>query len=886
MAHAFPHDVALPAPKARSYYSFCEGVASPDRLVTYAAEVGIDVLALCDRDVLAGVPEFVRSCLRNGVKPVVGCEFELRSGSHLTLLARNAEGYRNLLSVSTLASSAVEVNHGLLDGLTSDLVGVIRPSGSEREAEVRALCDLLGLDSLFTEMVAGADAEYVRRALSTSRWGPRPIATSCLSATCEPGLLLTRLARYSRKRPATALHRSSSPTGTGIFPGPSLLEMRTPAGLDHVAWRDSANLAREVWDSCAGVPVVPEGLPPLDPAITFPVYGASRQDESARLRYAAFSGARERGIVAGEGTARLEMELEVVTRRGMAGYFLILWDIVRFARNEGIAVGPGRGSAVGSLLAYCLGITAINPLDHGLLFERFLSEERKDLPDIDLDLGHAMRHKVLDYVERKYGRDRVIHQGIITRLGARGAIRAAGRALGTDPRIVDLVAKIVPQTRGPGGLSDSLGKYPEARGLPLDDERVDSLVQAALLLENLPTGFATHPSAIIITPGPAVQHLPLTVGAGGRLITQFDAETVSALGFPKFDLLGLRTLTLIQETLSKAERRAGQEPSIPTDDRETWNLIARGDTIGCFQLDSPGMREVLCETKPRSLGELAAALSIYRPGPWDRSAFRSYVARKMGREEMPPSHPLVRAVLLDTCGILLYQEQVLELARAVAGFSLGDAERMRRDLAKGLGDGWKQVFQDRARARGLGSPEAESIWDLLRRFSGYSFNKAHVTAYALISYQAAYLKAHHPEVYFPLLVASDSGHFSSEVYRLEARRMGVEVDPPREGFGRSGNNVKHRPAASPQPPASGESRLVGPIVSTRRQEDSKGRPMLQLLLRQGDELVPVTVPATVYARDVMEIDPAGVTIYAHRRSTTGKGNGYVAKRIEARRFRE
>lgn len=300
---------------------------------------------------------------------------------------------------------------------------------------------------------------------------------------------------------------------------------------------------------------------------------------------------------------------------------------------------------MGSLLAYCLGITEVNPLEHGLFFERFLNVERENLPDIDLDLGHRRRNEAVQYLKRTHGPDRVVHQGVITRLGARGAVRAAGRGLGTDPAIVDRVSKLLPLTRGKGGLADSLRSLPESRGLPLQDQRIGSLIKAATLLEGLPTGYATHGSALIISPRPVLEDLPLTLGAGGQFITQYGPEAVSAFGFPKFDLLGLRNLTLIQDTLVAAGGEgtpAGTEGTparpcetldekIPADDAKTWEIIGRGETIGCFQLDSPGMREVLRVTRPGSLGELSAALSLYRPGPWDPETLGAYVRRKEGK---------------------------------------------------------------------------------------------------------------------------------------------------------------------------------------------------------------------------------------------------------------
>lgn len=859
--------------KARSYYSFWDGVNSPGQLVRAAGEWGAEAVALCDRNLLAGVPEFIDCCRESGISTVVGCEFEAAASGRLTLLARSLDGYRDLLALSTLASAGLPLGPELLQGRTAGLVGMFSPSPMGDLAGLMALRDHFDRENLWLELPWDAGEDYLAIVLELSRLGSLAgsgvglVATAGFHLSRPADAHLARLARRVAGRRDVPLQRGGLPPAGAVSP---------PAGVDRDVWQRASGAAWEVWTHCAALRI-DNGARDVLP--TFPTPGDL--DESSFLRSVALAGANQRGVVGSDALDRLERELQLVTARGLAGYFLILWDLVRFARQEGIPIGPGRGSAVGSLLAYCLGITEVNPLDHGLLFERFLNEDRPDLPDVDLDLGHRRRSEVVEYLKRIYGHGRVVHQGVITRLGARGAVRAAGRALGTDPAIVDRVAKLLPQTRGQGGLAESLRTVPEARGLPLGDQRVGSLIRAAMLLEGLPTGFATHGSALIVSPRPAIEDLPLTLGAGGQVITQYGPETVTALGFPKFDLLGLRNLTLIDDTITATGLNRHEE-TIPINDRPTWQMIGNGETIGCFQLDSPGMREVLRATRPENLAELTAALSLYRPGPWDPGALGAYVRRKEGKEEVPALHPLADPILRETHGVLLFQEQALELARAVAGFSLGEADRFRRDLASGKGEQWRQMFVERACALGSGLAAAQKVFNLLRRFSGYSFNKAHVTAYALISYRTAYLKAHYPELYFPFLVASDSGYFPPDVYRLEASRLGVEVSLDRRQltlFDRQGG-IPEQPAGS-HPGDRSLVLITGPIASCRRQEDRRGRPMLELLIRQGDQLLLVSVPAAVYARDVLELDPAGVVVQAHRRSGPGQPERIVARRIRA-----
>lgn len=906
--------------KAHSHYSFWRGVASPGRLADAAKEWGAGVVALADLNLLAGVPEFVDRCREIGIRSVVGCEFRGIGGARLTLMARTAEGYRNLLGVSTLVSSGRPVGPELLQGRATGLVGVLRPSLLGTVVGMMDLRDLFDPECLLLELPFNAAREYLELVRERTGPGLGVAATADFWLTQDSDTVLADLVCRAAARGKSGWGRGKSGWGRG-FEGeglscrgpfsssgglPSLEVIRKHPAVDEEVWQKACGAAREIWTACADGSIGPgasmdgsgtrkDGLGAGNVLPSF--RSPAGFDEASYLRRVALEGARQRGVGGSQALSRLERELGLVTSRGLAGYFLILWDLVGYARREGIPVGPGRGSAVGSLLAYSLGITEVNPLDHGLLFERFLNEERLDLPDIDLDLGHIGRYQVIDYLIRTHGRDRVVHQGVVTRLGARGAVRAAGRALGTDPRIVDRAAKLIPRTRGQGGLAESLRSAPEVRGLPLNDAGVRSLIRAAMLMEGLPTGFATHASALIISPGPAVEHLPLALGFGGQFLTQYEPDSVTALGCPKFDLLGLRNLTLVRDTLVSV----GQDPNsekIPRDDPKTWEMIGRGETIGCFQLDSPGMREVLRAIRPRNLAELTACISLYRPGPWDPATLRAYVGRKEGRESIPPVHPLADPVLKETHGVLLYQEQVMELAHSVAGFSFGEADQLRRDLAARRGESWREIFTVKARARGLSAETAARVYDLLRRFSGYSFNKAHVTAYALTSYRTAYLKAHFPEIYFPLLVRRDSGYFSADVYRLEAGRCGVQLDEgpvarqltffdgpevdilAKEEMAILTKEKKPKDPAANHPDcalarpsirtAIGDSLIVkGPVASCRRQEDRRGRPMLELLIRQGRELITVIVPSAVYARDVMELDPAGIAVEAYRPAKVG-----------------
>lgn len=498
-------------------------------------------------------------------------------------------------------------------------------------------------------------------------------------------------------------------------------------------------------------------------------------------------GLKRRAGPPGEYANRLDHELRVIAGRGLATYFLIFWDLCRFAGRQGIPVGPGRGSAAGSLVAYALSITGVDPVRHNLYFERFLNPDRPRLPDIDLDVCMLGRDEIVDYLFRRHGPGRVCHAGTVARFGPRGAVRAAAAALGLDPRLADRLARLLPERTGDAGLAGVLEAWPEFRTLPLDEEPFRTLVAAATHLEGAPRYPAMHPAGFVLG-GPELERLiPVHVSPAGEPVSQYAMEDVETLGFLKFDVLGLRNLTIIDGAIRTAGRDALPgltRDRIPPADPDALDLLARGETVGCFQLESPGMRRLLRAFAPRDVGELAAVLSLYRPGPLDADAVAAFLRRRRGEEPVTVPHPLLEPVLAETYGILLYQEQVMLAAVRVAGFSLGEADGLRRALEHpdaGADDGlaaYRARFLAGAEARGLACTEAERVFSFLERFAGYSFCKAHSTAYALISYWTVFLKARCPAHYFAALLTTQTGYYAPWVYVAEARRAGAPILPP------------------------------------------------------------------------------------------------------------
>ena len=484
---------------------------------------------------------------------------------------------------------------------------------------------------------------------------------------------------------------------------------------------------------------------------------------------------------------RLAHELKVIGDMGFPGYFLAVWDFVNFAKTHGIPVGPGRGSAAGSLAAWALGITDLDPIPYGLLFERFLNPGRKSLPDIDIDFDMDRRGEVIDYVRGKYGADRVAQIITFGTLQARGVIRDVGRVLGMSYADVDRIAKLIPAELNIT-LEKALEKEPRLGELAGRDPQVARLLEFARALEGLNRHASTHAAGVVISHEKLTNLVPLCKGSNGEVLTQFAMGDISEIGLVKFDFLGLRTLTVLHE--ATALIRASQAPrevpfdlaAIPLDDPAVYRSLSTGSTTGVFQLESSGMRDTVVKLRPEKFDDLIALLALYRPGPLDSGMVATYLDRRHGREKVTYRHPALKEALEPTHGVPVYQEQVMQIAVLLSGFSLGEADNLRRAMGKKDKDKMaavKEQFVAGAVSRGVAAKLAEQVFNDIEPFAGYGFNKSHSAAYALIAYQTAWLKVHHPVAFMAALLSSEADNTDKIVkYIAECREMGIKVLPP------------------------------------------------------------------------------------------------------------
>ena len=482
--------------------------------------------------------------------------------------------------------------------------------------------------------------------------------------------------------------------------------------------------------------------------------------------------------------SRLTAEIEMIKKMRFAGYFLIVWDFIHYARAQGVPVGPGRGSAAGSLVSYALHITDVDPLQYDLLFERFLNPERISMPDIDIDFCMRRRGEVIDYVRQKYG-DKSVAQ-IITfgTMAAKAVIKDAGRALDMPYGEVDRLAKMIPPTLNIS-LEEALKQSPQLDSMREKDERVKELVEVALRLEGLARHASTHAAGVVISPQPLTEIVPLYKSSKDEITTQYDMNALERIGLLKMDFLGLTTLTVLSDAVQLIKQNRGTDidlDTLPLDDEVSYKLFARGDTTGIFQFESHGMRDILRRYQPTRLEDLTALNALYRPGPIQGGMIDDFIARKHGKKKVTYDLPELEEILSETWGVILYQEQVMQIANRLAGFSLGDADLLRRAMGKKKPEemaAQREKFLTGCPARKVPQKKAEKIFDLMAEFAGYGFNKSHSCAYALLAYQTAWLKTHYPVEFMAAMLTSETGNTEKVVkYINEARSMGITVLPP------------------------------------------------------------------------------------------------------------
>jgi len=796
-------------------FSLLDGANQIDPLIQQIKSFGQPAVAITDHGNMFGAIEFYRKAKELGVKPIIGCEAYMAPGSrlnkdssqlahhdyyHLILLARNLTGYQNLIKLVSKAylegfyykprmdKDIINEHHEGLIALSGCLSGeipyLIGQKDMDRAAAVAGeFREIFGKDHFYLEVQAnGLDHQRTANA-------------GLIEIHKKLGIPLagTNDCHYLKKedfRPHDLM--LCLQTGKTISDPNRLkfdtdqLYVKSTEEIDSafVEFPGAVSNTCKIADHCD-----------LELALNktyLPQYRIPEgfQDRETYLEHLTLDGLTARmkerpsTIPAATYELRLREELMVICSMGFAGYFLIVWDIIRFARSRGIPVGPGRGSAAGSLVAYALRITDLDPLVYTLLFERFLNPERVSLPDIDMDFCMDRRGEVINYVVEKYGSDHVAQIITFGTLGAKAAIRDVGRVLEMPYADADKVAKLVPNQLNIT-LQHALDTEPRLRDLVDTDAKVKELMSIAQSLEGLARHASTHAAGIVISDEPLTNHVPLYRGTNDEIVTQYSMGDVEKIGLVKFDFLGLKTLTMIRRAEMLINDSRPNEPPLavdrlPFDNQKTFALLASGKTTGLFQLESSGMRDLLTGLKPDRFEDIIAIIALYRPGPMD--LIPDFIKRKQGKIPIVYETPELEPILKDTYGVIVYQEQVMAIANKVAGFSLGQADILRRAMGKKKPEEMEKLrvkFLEGAKKNKITERKAEKLYELIQKFAGYGFNKSHAAAYAVVCYHTAYLKTHYPTEFMASLMTTDMGNTDKIMgYFTECRDLGIKVLGP------------------------------------------------------------------------------------------------------------
>ena len=815
-----------------SAYTMLEGAMDPKDIAAKASEHGFPAAAICDRNGLYGAMPFSDACRTKGVQPVIGAllcvarpdrpQGAPRQFDWLALYAQDAAGYDNLcalVSAAHLARPVEEPAHVEFETLAERTDGLIALTAGAEGALVRMLADrqhdaadryVERLQAMFFDRLY---VEIARR-------------ENAVETAAEPHLIAMA---DGRGLPLVATNPSAYADADFHGAHDVLLCIASSSYIDSDdrtkscthAWTKPAHAMRRLFDdlpdALANTLVVAQRCAVAAPARKpiLPSVAGDPQAEAEQLRRDAREGllARlsriSRMPESGEGSSpsvvaqggqgfdklsqselgnyakRLDFELDVIIDMGFAGYFLIVADFIKWAKGQGIAVGPGRGSGAGSVVAWALTITDLDPLKLGLLFERFLNPDRVSMPDFDIDFCETRREEVIRYVQGKYGRNHVAQIITFGRLKARAVLKDTGRVLQMSYGQIDRLAKLVPNhPTDPWDLKRALNGVSELAKEYRGDAQVRRLFDLAMKLEGLPRHASTHAAGVVIGDRPLDQLVPLYRDPRSDMpVTQFDMKYAEAAGLVKFDFLGLKTLSVLQRALEMVEAREGHRPDLDAlewNDEAVYSLLQRGDTVGVFQLESDGMRRTLAAVKPDNFGDIIALVSLYRPGPMDNIPL--FGDRKNGRVPIEYPHPLLADILAETYGVFVYQEQVMQAAQVLAGFTLGEADLLRRAMGKKIKaemDAQRARFVDGCAANDIAPKQANALFDLIDKFAGYGFNKSHAAAYAVLSYQTAWLKTHYPHDFFAASMAYDVGNTDKlSIFVDDMRRAGVVCLPP------------------------------------------------------------------------------------------------------------
>lgn len=798
-------------------YSLLDGSCKIKELVQRAKDLGMQNLAITDHGNMYGVIDFYRAAHDVGINPVIGCEVYVTSGSrhdkeltkgeerynHLVLLAENNQGYQNLMKIVSLGFTegfyykprvdyeVLEKYHEGIIALSACLAGIVatnlrRGMYEEAKKEALRLQSIFGKDNFFLELQDHgiADQQTVNTGLlrMSEETGIELVATNdvhyIMDSDAEAHDILLCI---QTKKLVTDEDRMRYDGGQYYLKSEE--EMRKLFSYAEQAVDNTEKVAArchvEIEFGNYKLPQfdVPEGYTAWE-------YLQKLCTEGLEKRYGAEASIHQ---------ARLEEELEVIHTMGFVDYFLIVWDFIRYSRENGISVGPGRGSAAGSIVSYSLGITNIDPIRYNLLFERFLNPERVTMPDIDIDFCYENRPRVIDYVVEKYGKDHVVQIVTFGTMAARGVIRDVGRVLDLPYNYVDTIAKAVPMELGIT-IEKALQHNPEFKSIYHTDEQARNLIDMSKRLEGLPRHTSMHAAGVLISPKPVDEYVPLSKASDGTITTQYTMTTLEELGLLKMDFLGLRTLTVIQNAAHMANLADDSMMDIDFDDKNVYDMIGAGHTDGVFQLESAGMTSFMKELKPENMEDIIAGISLYRPGPMDY--IPQYIEGKNNRESVTYACPQLEPILEPTYGCIVYQEQVMQIVRNLAGYSFGRSDLVRRAMAKKKASvmaaerqnfvyGNEEEGVKGCLANGISEEVANKIYDDMTEFAKYAFNKSHAAAYAVVSYQTAYLKYYYPVEFMAALMTSVKDNTGKVLsYAMSCRQMNIAILGPdvNEGF--------------------------------------------------------------------------------------------------------
>ena len=789
-------------------YSLLDGANLIKDLVESARRMKMPAIAITDHGNMFGAIEFYQACMQSGVKPIIGSEVYIaphsrldktihrggETSNHLILLARDETGYRNLIKLVSIGylegfyykpridkEVLAKYSEGLI-ALSSCLKGELaRLAMENNEKKIKELArqyqDIMGKENFYFELqdTLIPEQKEVNRVLVK------------LGRELDIGVVATNDVHYLTRERARSHEALLCIQTQTTLDDPNRMKLQTDQFYLKSA-EEMKELFKDVPEAISNTIKITERCNlELDFSKTFlphypPPKGLTR---SGYLRKLCEEGIKKRyADVTPEKKERLEYELGVINKAGYTSYFLIAWDFVSYAREQGIVVGPGRGSAAGSIVSYCLRITDIDPLKYNLLFERFLNQERVSMPDIDIDFCYERRGEVIDYVIKKYGQDNVAQIITFGTMAARAVIRDVGRAMNIPYADVDRIAKLVPTDLNIK-LGLALEKEPELKRLYDSDPTIKDLIDISRHLEGLTRHASTHAAGVVISEDPLVNHTPLFKTGDGQVSTGYAMASLEKIGLLKMDFLGLRTLTVIQEALkiiNKVNNIDLKIEEVPIDDNKTFKLFSKAETMGIFQLESSGMRDLLKKLKPQKFEDIVALVALYRPGPIGSGMLDDFMKRKHKEIEVRYDHRLLEPILKETYGIIVYQEQVMMIVSSLAGFSLAQADILRRAIGKKtpeIMEQQKKAFIEGASKNKIDRRIAEKIFNLIEHFAGYGFNKSHSAAYAMISCRTAYLKANYPVEFMTALLTSEKDNTDKIVeYIDEAELMGLKILPP------------------------------------------------------------------------------------------------------------